>query len=300
MSEKLVRRKPKELIPEDLNINLVLPAKALQALSLGGNWTGKAVVDITGPNGRMAKIGRMRDAAGSKKKYSLTPAMHQLVDLWNSRVASPPYTKIDRNRAFKKGKIATCRLDMERLTMMFSQETLKKDMDRYFETCVTGEYMFNSRDVRYRTLSGWVKALLKARKYNETCWWENQSNGNAGERVRTRTYAREEDEFPDTTELVANTYARMVLHQDDYGEPDQHWTKFEKVSLLIERIMKADIGVDRAVLVKMVIRCAEKQQREFGHKTLYPGHLTTTTLWKVALPQFLEDNLPGTSLPPME
>ena len=297
---KLIRRKVQGSIPvKDLTIQMVIPAKALRSIDLDGTWKGKVSVEIDGPPaGRLAKISLLRADAATKKEHSLTPEMHALADLWNSRVDPPPYEPRDRNRMWKKSNITDNRREFQRITNIFSYEKLSADMQKYFETCVTGEYTINGRDVRYKTLSGWVKALLKARKNNETCWWENRDNANAGARAPARAYAREADPFPETTELVANTYARLILKTDSYGAVDQGWLHFQKVASRVERIMLADIEIDKSVLVKMVMRSAEKQQEGFpGSNIVYPGNLTTTTLWKVVLPQFIEDHMPGIKLP---
>ena len=290
-----------EVKQKDMVVQLTLPPAALRAIGIGGNWSGKIDASITGPMAdRMQQISFRVENQRIKQKYVPPPAIQSLVEGWNSHAMPPPYEGHDRNRQFSSKRVAVSRPDLDRITDEIPKEELDKLIADYFKACTLGEHMWEGKDHRYKTLSGWAKALLKAKDENGVCWWQPTPLARAGERAGARAYTRTRDPHPETTETVANIYAQLVLGKDTYGESDRHWAKFQGVSERVESIIEAGVSVGSTVLIKAIVRCAQQQAEQFGNRTIFPGNLTTDNLWKLVLPQYLEDHLPGVKLPEVE
>ena len=286
---------------KDMVVQLILPPSALRAIGIGGKWSGKIDAEITGPMAdRMTQIAMRKEDQRIKQKYVPPPDIKALVDTWNNHAAPPPYEGHDRNRQFSIRRLYASRSDFDEVTSLMSRAELERLVAGYFTTCSTGANIWDGKNHSYKTLSGWVKALLKSRKEDGVCWWEQQSLARAGVRPGTRAYVRAEDPHPDTTKMVAEAFAQVVLEQDTYGEEDDNWSKFKDVAGRMERIIDAGVGVSRSVLAKAIVKCAQKQADQFENGTVYPGNLLTKNLWKVALPQYIADHLPGVGLPLVE
>ena len=287
--------------PKDMVVQLILPPAALRAIGLGGKWSGKVDAEITGPMAdRMAQIAMMQENQRIKQKYIPPPDIKALVDTWNNHALPPPYEGHTRNRQFSIHSLSVSRHDFDEVTDLIPRAELERLVAVYFTTCSTGANVWDGKDHNYKTLSGWVKALLKARKDDSLCWWEPQPLARAGARPGARAYVRTEDAHPDTTKMVAEAFAQVVLGQDTYGKEDDNWSKFKDVAGRIERIIEAGVGVSRSVLAKAIVRCAQKQAEQFENGTVYPGNLLAKNLWKVVLPQYIADHLPGVTLPSVE
>lgn len=293
---------PPESKQRVMNIRLTLPEKALRSVDLCGKWRGKVQVDVTGPtSGRLTKIAHLSQLKDFKDKYVVSPEVKWLVKEWNTRVEPPPYRPGDRNRAMKDDKLVNCRQEIETVAGNFDRAHLTDWLNHYFEACALGKHIWLDIDHRYKTLSGWVKAVWKARKDNARCWWEPSTSLGASKRAAARTYAREKDDYPETTKMVADSYAQLVLNATEYGPPDADWLKFQKVADKVERAMeRKDMNMTRGIFIKVVIRCGLNWAEELGKKTLYPAHLANAKFWKIVLPQYLEDHMPGVTLPSLE
>ena len=286
---------------KDMVVQLVLPPAALRAIGLGGKWTGKLDAEIVGPMAdRMTQIAIRQENQRIKQTYIPPPDIKSLVDTWNNHAAPPPYDAHERNRQFATRNLSVSRQDFDELTSLMPRVELERLVAVYYTTCSTGANIWDDKNHSYKTLSGWAKAVLKSRKENSVCWWEPKPLARAGVRASARAYVRTEDAHPDTTIMVANVFAQVVLGQDSYGNEDDNWMKFKGVADKIEGIIDAGVGVSRSVLAKAIVRCAQKQAEQFDNGTVYPGNLLAKNLWKVVLPQYIADHLPGVTLPSVD
>ena len=286
---------------KDMVVQLILPPAALRAIGIGGKWSGKIDAEITGPQAdRMQQISMRQENQRIKQKYVLPRAIRSLIESWNSNTSPPPHEGHDRNRQFSNKAALLNRPALDRITDEIPNEELDKLMACYFKACTLEEHVWEGKDHRYKTLSGFVKAVLKARDDDSVCWWEDAPLARTSGRAGTPAYMRARDPYAETTKMVADIYAQVVLGKDTYGNPDDHWAKFAGVSKRIERIIEAGVGVSSAVLAKAVVRSAQQQAEQFNNRTVFPGNLLTDNLWKLVLPQYLEDYLPGVKLPEIE
>lgn len=287
---------PPESKQRRLVVKLTFPEAALRSIDLTGKWNGKVTAAVTGPtSARLTKIAHLREA-NIVRRRAPSPDVMWLIRQWNRHVDSPPYNSGDRNREFEAKKVDVCRGQIESLVDWYEQKELERMLVRYFEQCALGKHYWKDVDHRYKTLSGWVKAVVKAHATNGRCWWE-QDEEPKKVLIKGSDYILKDDPYPETTAMVADAYAQLRLDRTEYGEPDKNWIKFQlaakKVELAYE---KGDIPARRRVFVKAVIRAAIKQNEELG-RLVYPGNLTADVLWQIILPQFLADHLPGVRLP---
>ena len=293
---------PPESKQRVMHINLTIPATALRAIDLGGKFKGKVQVEITGPtSSRLTKIAHLSQIKDTKTKYVISPEVKWLIQEWNRRVEPKPYKVGDRNREFDQRKLNNCKKEMEAVTGNFDRTHLTDWLNHYFEACALDKHIWKDIDHRYKTLSGWVKAVWKARKDSARCWWEPSTALGARERGSAREYVREIDDYPETTKMVADSFAQLVLNTTEYGPQDAEWLRFQKIADRVERAMeRKDMNMTKGVFIKVVIRCGENYVQGFDSKTLYPSHLASNKFWKIVLPQYLEDHMPGVTLPSLD
>lgn len=306
-----VRKEEDELLPAQpkprgklkMVLQITIPLDALEALNDTGEWQGKLPAEISSPsNARIAEILKMQKKGRARQANMLPPKVKWIVKEWNKRCDPPPYsTPRRRNTQISNRQVNTCRTSLEQLAHLFDREEITELFNQYFGACLEGRHLWDDIDHRYKTLSGWCKAVLKARVMNTVCWWEPRP-----ERAKTRkppvNYIREKDDYPETTEMIANSFAQLILGKTKYGKANAKWLKFEQAAKRVEYALKYGVvNVSREVFIKMLVRCAQKQAEEMGigrSKTVWPGHLCSDSFWGVVLPQFLAQQLPGTQLPP--
>ncbi len=303
--KKSTRKSTNALLPSEtkqrkLTVKLTFPEAALRSIDLTGRWNGSVSAILTGPtSSRLVKIAHLREAKTIRRRAP-SPEVTWLVREWNRRSEPPPYIQPDRNRNFDMKKLHLCRKEIESLTDWYEQARLKGMLKQYFEQCTVGKHIWEDIDHRYKTLSGWVKAVVKAHALNSLCWWEEMPDVEKPLK-RGSDYILENDPYPETTKLVADTYAQLVLDREDYGKEDKNWIKFQVAAKKVEDAYEdGDIPARRVVFVKAVVRAAIKMNDDFDGGAVYPGHLTADNLWQVVLPQFLADYLPGARLPRSE
>lgn len=286
------KKKPDSLLdPVDetteLTVKLRIPNKVMRVLDLEGKWAGSLKVEIQGrTSSRVDKLRRLYQDAERRKSYRIDPELRKLIDTWNRGADPPPYRPGQRNRPFDVGKLPKCEGEFRQLLRLYGQEQVLDLMSVYFEARKRGDAYWDGFDHGYKTLSGWTKALLLSHKESRSLWWEPSPD--------SRAYDAEKDQYAELTEMVADSYAQIILNRSEYGDVDGNWVKFQQTGCRVAKVLQQAGGqkVSATVFVKMLVRCAQKEGEQSG-RTVYPGTLHSDMLWKVQLPQFLGRNLPG-------
>lgn len=264
----------------ELSITLTIPETAWRGVDDDGVWTGQVQVTIQGDkSSRLAKIRSRQEAGKERKSKSLTPNERWLVKRWNQNASEPSGHSAQRNREINPSEAMGIRNKLRSSLKQFNQRELSDLITEYFHSCESVSP--SGTDWRYKHLGGFLTAIMDSERL-KSLWWREH-----------RGYNREDDPLNDITKMVAYTFHQLILKTPFKNKPSPDWVHFAYVAKQMERLLDDGIPLDSNMFARGVIRCALKVQRDKGKSTVWPSHLSASSLWTTALPQYLDQHFPG-------
>jgi len=260
----------------DTKIKVSIPTRGALKIVETGSWSGKADVEfITSvPVGRLGAISvnlvksekavARRGRGGGRKignRYDLvlTDKHKWIVARWNKSAELPSHdgARGTSNRRYSIWEMKEgCKEALDGLFDKLSDEKIEKSMEAYFIEC-----SLDKVDRQFKDLSGWAKSFIAAitRGNKMPSWAWSAGIGTGGKTPSQRDYAYDPafDEFPETTKMVADTYAKVALGDVEYpaydtpgSTHDRHWITFSKVARKVEATYLLISGGEKGFIPK--------------------------------------------------
>lgn len=159
-------------------------------------------------------------------------------------------------------------------------DVIVEEMDAYFEACLSGynepdpgrNYAFKSLDGLLSRIRQWKRKGGAGRP-----WWRRRG-------AAPRKYS---DSDPEHTHIIADLFAERFLGRHRYGKltnPSRAYECFARAASRVRKLAQ-ELGVGEERVENALMDVVADLP---GGGTVYPGHLTTDSVWQIALPQRLQ------------
>jgi len=275
-----------------LNIEVDIPVEVFDKISGRKVWKGKLTCTVNSlSNGRKDLIDVKVKKAQAKAYYQLGNDERKIFDRWNKNPYLEALVK-DRSSGESRNFPITLEnfLENKRIYKLAIERVgvgrIIQLMDSYFDACKNDEHIWDSLNHAFKNLIGFLSKVSRAEKRKEKLWWERSADKKIFE-----------DSHPVLTKEVADSFAQMFLGMDTYDliNPSRDYRSFLKVGNNIEDFLSKNevLPFSKFDLITYVLKAAKRHADEVDLNILYPGTLTTRTLWKIVIPQFLNEVQPG-------